>query len=303
MNGQAIKQDFFLLSMFTSVNLDLIPKKLECCFELPALAEISFTSKYKNDKHSVIWFFGELFPSAKIYIQKKVNGVYVDEELTNDDYGTFKPFGFYVDKFNQKAIGYQIDWAKVLTEKGEGVYRFKSVATPSIGDEVVYYSFEFRLQIYMDHRANNTVRAEWYRSGILGSKEDDKRIDDFGGLNYFNQIRLPKSIFGLETSTFERSFVKYQNGSEVWTGDSQVEELTWQIRMMPEPVHRFLRIDMMQSGRVIITDYNSINPTKHIDTEVIPSSEYAPEWKQGVMRAPVTLKFNKYYQNLDHLRE
>ena len=305
MNGQAIKQDFYLLRTFGAENMDLLPARPECCFELPALAELSFTSKYKNDKHSVIWFFGELFPTAKIYIQKKVSGVYVDTELTNDDYGMMHPFGFYINKFNEKAIGYQIDWAKVLAVKGEGAYRFKGVGTPSIGDPVEYFSFEFRLQIYMNQRAKGTVRAEWYRNGILGAKENDQRIDDFDDLNYFNQIRLPKSIFGLETSSFEREGVKYQNGSNIWTKDRQIEELTWQIRMMPEPVHRFLRIDMMQSGRVVITDYNYHydNPTKHIDTEVIPNSEYAPVWKQGVMQAPVTLKFNKYYQNLDHLRE
>lgn len=305
MNGQAIKQDFYLLTTtpISYENMDLIPKKKECCFTLPALAELVFTDDLKNDKHSVIWFFGELFSDAKIYIQKKVNGEYADTELVNDDYGTLQPFGFYTNKFNEKAIGYQIDWRKVLLEKGEGQYRFKSTATPAIGDPVTYYSFEFDLKKYSDHRADGTVRASWYRKGILGSKANDAKIDDFGNLNYFNQIRLPKSIFGLETSSFERSFVKYPNGSEVWIKDEQVEEFNLEIRLMPEPVHRFLRVDMMQSGRVIITDYNSINPTKHINREVVPNSEYAPEWKQGVMTAPVKLKFNPYYQNLTHLRE
>jgi len=305
MNGQAIKQDFYILNTTGTGtnNLDLIPKKAECCFELPALAELSFTSKYKNDKHSVIWFFGELFPDAKIYIQKKVNGAYVDEELINDAYGTFKAFGFYTNKFTEKAIGYQIDWAKILVAKGEGVYRFKGEGTPSIGDAVAYYSFEFRLQKYTSDRADFTVRAEWYRKGILGSKESDAKIDDFGNLNYYNSLRLPRSIFGNDSSTYERTYIKYPNGSQIWTQDDQIEEMEWQIGRMPEPVHKFLRVDMMQSGRVIINDYNSQNPTKHIDEEVVPNSEYAPTWTQGVMFAPVRLKFNKYYQNKTHLRE
>lgn len=309
MNGQAIKQDFYILNTSAgSENLDLIPKKIECCFTLPALAEPSFTDKHKNDKHSVIWFFGELFSDAKIYIQKKVNGIYEDQELDDDTYGEFKAFGFYVNKFNEKAIGYQIDWAKVLVNseggfQGEGVYRFKGEGTPAIGDPVVFYSFEFHLQKYADHRADGTVRAEWYRKGILGSKENDAKIDDFGNLNYYNSIRLPKSIFGLETSSFERTYIKPPNGSQIWTKDDQIEEMIWRIRQMPEPVHRFLRIDMMQSGRVIINDYNSDNPTKHIDREVVPNSNYAPVWTRGAMTAPVELKFNPYYQNLTHLRE
>ena len=72
---------------------------------------------------------------------------------------------------------------------------------------------------------------------------------------------------------------------------------------MPESVHKFLRVDMMQSGRVIINDYNSENPTRHVDEEVVPNSDYSPTWTQGVMFAPVKLKFNKYYQNKTHLRE
>lgn len=305
MNGQAIKQDFYVLTTAPAnyENMDLIPKLKQCCFTLPALAELSFTDNLKNDKHSVIWFFGELFSDAKIYIQQMIGGVYVDTELTDNSYGTFNQFGFYVNKFNEKAIGYQIEWAKVLSTLGEGQYRFKGAGTPSIGAAVEYFSFEFTLKIYNTYRADGTVRAEWYRKGILGSKTSDSHIDDFGTLDYFNQIRLPKSIFGFENSSYTRSFVKYPNGSETWIEDDQVEEMEWRIRMMPEPVHRFMRVDMMQSGRVIITDYNSENPTKHINRECIPNSQYAPVWKQGVMTAPVTLKFNKYYQNFTHLRE
>lgn len=307
MNGQAIKQDFYLLTTNppSYENMDLIPKKKECCFTLPALAELTFTGELKNDKHSVIWFFGELFSDAKIYIQKKVNGVWNDTELTDNSFGTFNEFGFYTNKFNEKAIGYQIDWALILNDEdfGEGNYRFKGTGTPSIGDAVEYFSFEFTLKKYTDSRANGTVRASWYRKGILGSKTNDAQIDDFGSLNYFNQIRIPNSIFGFETSPVETSYIKYPNGEQIWTEDNQIEELEWRIRQMPEPVHRFLRVDMLQSGRVIITDYNSSNPTKHINRECVASTDYMPAWKDGVMTAPVTLKFKKYYQNLQHRRE
>lgn len=305
MNGQAIKQDFYILTTapVSYENMDLIPKKKECCFTLPALAETVFTDNLKNDKHSVIWFFGELFSDAQIFLQKKINGEYVDTELTDDSYGTFNAFGFYTNKFNEKAIGYQIDWRSILLDLGEGQYRFKGSGTPSIGDPVNYYSFEFTLKEYFDHRADGTVRAEWYRKGVLGNKNNDAQIDDFGNLNYFNQIRLPKALFGLETSQYTRTSVKYPNGAQIWIEDTQIEEIQFEIRQLPEYAHKFLRIDMMQAGRIIITDYNSENPTRHINREVIPSSEYAPRWRVGVMTAPVTLKFTPYYQNFTHLRE
>ena len=305
MNGQAIKQDFYLLSTVSNPNGPIIERKgLECCFELPALAEMTFTSKYKNDKHSVIWFFGELFPTAKIYLQKRTAGVWNNvEELTNDDYGKFYPFGFHTNKFNEQAIGYQIDWAKILVSKGHGVYRFKGEATPSIGDPVAYLSFEFKLLKYTDERAENSVYASWNRNGILGSRESDSRIDDYSDLDWFNAIRIPRSTFGYWIANDENEFVKYQNGAMVWTKDDDVEELTWYVVAMPEPVHKFLRVDMMQSGKITITDYNSGNPTVYVDKEVVRSGSYQPEWIFETPYANVTLTFKPYKQNFTHLRE
>jgi hypothetical protein len=306
MNGQAIKQDFHILytNSDSPSNKLIENKSLECCFELPALAETTFTDERKNDRHSVIWFFGELFGDAKIYIQKRTSGVWNNvEELIDNTYGTFYEFGFYTNKFNEKAIGYQIEWSKVLAELGQGVYRFKGTATPAIGGPVEYLSFEFKLLKYTDERAEESVYAFWYRNGINGSKESDIKIDDYANLNWFNAIRIPRSTFGYWDSVNESEFVKYPNGEMIWLKDDDVEELTWFIVAMPEPVHKFLRVDMMQAGKITITDYNSTNPTPYRDKEVVRSSSYAPEWVQGVRFANVTLTFKPYVQNFTRLRE
>ena len=116
-NGQAIKQDFLILAKPTVPEIAITDKSGNdngCCFILPALAELSITSYLKNDKHSVIRFFGQLFTEATMTLQKNEGGVYVDvDDLDSSTYGTFYEFGFFVNKYGESAIGYLIDWQKV----------------------------------------------------------------------------------------------------------------------------------------------------------------------------------------------
>ena len=73
-NGQAIKQDFLILAKPTLPEVAITDKTGNdngCCFILPALAELSITSDLKNDKHSVIRFFGQLFTSAEMTLQDR----------------------------------------------------------------------------------------------------------------------------------------------------------------------------------------------------------------------------------------
>lgn len=305
-NGQSIKQDFYILNTTSeSSNSGIVPNNANmCCFELPALAELSFTDIHKNDKHSVIWFYNELVPTANIYLQKQIAGTYQDvATITDNTYGIFSPFGFYIDKYNQKAIGFQIDWALILASKGQGVYRFRSQGTPSIGSAINNYGFDFKLQIYTDLRADSTVRSQWNRNGVLGSKTSDSSVDDYGILNWFNQIRIPLSIFGFPQSNIVRNNVKYQNGAQIWLQDEQIEELSWKIDSLPAEVLRFLQVDMLQSGKITITDYNSTNPVVTIDRDFICTSNFSPNWTANAPNADVTLTFAPYYQNLVHKRE
>ncbi|MEG7750688.1 hypothetical protein U2087_15695, partial [Listeria monocytogenes] len=59
-------------------------------------------------------------------LQKNESGSYVDvDDLDSSTYGTFYEFGFFVNKYGESAIGYLIEWQKVLTVEGEGDYRVK----------------------------------------------------------------------------------------------------------------------------------------------------------------------------------
>lgn len=306
MNGQAIKQDVYVLNVTGNTGSGLQPplNQNHCDFYLPALAELSPTDDHFNDRHSVIWFFDELFTEAHIYLQSKNTGAWLDvAELTDNTYGTMYAYGFFKNKFNEKALGYLIDWSKVLNVSGPGPYRVRASGVKSIGTFDDQFSFEFELKVYTSDRADNTTRVQWNRSGVLGNRLKDERVDDYGTLNWFNQIRIPNSIFGFGTSELVEEYIRYPNGSNVWLSNNQVEELTWNIYHLPSYVHRFIQVDIMQSGKQLFCDYNKLAPTITVDRLVVPTSGYKPEYVVGTVNSNVTVTFKPYFENLTHKRE
>ena len=312
MNGTCIKQDFWILAKDSTKPTPISTQdgiyNADCCFVLPALAESIITdSEFKNDKHSVIWFFGELYTTAPTMTLEKWNGNTWSTiaTLNNDNFGNRYAFGFFKNKFEEKAIGYKIDWHTVLVNEngGEGDYRVKIVATPSIGDVFTDYSFEFCLREYTNSRADRTTYFTWYRNGQYGDAFIDEKLLDFGSINWFNGIRLPNSIFGFPTHTAEREAVKYQSGKLVWTKDELKEELNFTAQLYPEFLHRFIRTNILQADDIFVTDYNSQNPTPQVNRAVRPVGEYAPKWQRGATFASVELKFEPAIQNMAHKRE
>ncbi len=309
MNGQAIKQDFYILkTSTTTTTVELQPiYNTGCNFYLPALAEYTPTSELKNDRHSVIWFFNDLYSDVKIFIQEMNSaGVYEDvQELTDDTYGTMYGFGFFVNKFGESAIGYQIEWSDVLNEQGPGIYRFRVEAINAIGDDFADVSFEFKLSVYTADRADTTVRVDWHRNGVLGSRTQDEKVEDYGIEDWFNQIRIPKAMFGFGTAALEQEWVHYQNGENEWLSDKQVEELTLKIDSLPSNIHDFIRVDMLMSGKLRVTDYNLLAPTKTVNRYVVRTGSYEPQWIPGVElgKANVTTTFKPWKENLYRKRE
>lgn len=306
-NGQAIKQDFFLLASPPKVEVPITDKTGNnngCCFILPALAETVITSDLKNDKHSVIWFFNQLFSDATLTLQQNNNGEYTDiQTLDGNAYGKFYEFGFFTNKYGEKAIGYQIDWQKVLTIEGEGDYRVKIEATPSFGDDFIDYSFEFCLKEYKNHRADKTVRISWYRNGQFGDLTLDSKKVDYGILDWFNQLRLPSSFFGRPSESQEKTYVKYESGAEIWTSDKRIETYTFLGYLYPAFLHNYLKRNMLAGDKITITDYNIKNPNTYIDKQVLYESSYEPKWSDDIDRATVELSFKQEYQNLVRKRD
>lgn len=298
--GECIFENFKLLPNNPTDpenELDL-PKSVnfDCCFTLPVLAELVVTSEYNNDKSSVIWFYDENYSAVTMELQKYVNGVWTKQtDLNDNSNGTFYAFGFFVNELNESAIGYLIDWQLVLTNYGEGSYRVKTTETGILGN-TEKYSLEWCLRTHTPQRANGTLRIDWWLSGITGNKEFDTKYRDFGTLNWFNEIRL-EGWFGLDKSTYEKDYVRYQNGQRVWITDERNREYGCQIGRVPSYVHELLSGETFQADAISITDYNTDNANTHIDRYVKLSSDYEPNWSKFSKYAGVELSFINEYQN------
>lgn len=238
-------------------------------------------------------------------MQHYTGGAWVDlENLNTNDFGTPYAFGFFIDKYQNNAIGYLLQWTDVLNEHGEGRYRVRSTGTILIGGgTVTKYSFEFCLKTYNAYRADGSVRVEWWTSGTIGDVETDLLKRDYGTLNWYNQLRIPNALFGYPTSAFEREFVKYQNGSMVWLKDSQVEEYLLQIGRIDEPFHKYFKFEVMQADEVRVTDYNIGNHLQTQNKYITFVGDYAPEWQTGTQLAKVEIKCQQRYQNANHKRK
>ncbi len=306
--GQSIGETFYMLrdNPYVVPPLSFTDEiSASCCFALPALAEIGDkTNDLFNDYHCPLFFWGNGFQTANLKLQKNINGEWTDIlTLTDNGYGEYHEFGFFVDRYLNSAIGYTLDWNLVLNSGadnfGEGNYRIKSTGTPTFGIETVEkFSFEFCLKKYTEARADKTVRISWYNNGTKGDPEDDRKKKDFGTLNWFNQIRLPNASFGSDTSDFTEEFVKYQTGFMDWTEDSQTEKYKMELKGYPNEIHRYVKIDILQSDNIIISDYNTRNPTPHTNKEVRRIGNYEPNYVEGALKSSVEISFQQAFQNL-----
>ncbi|MGR3221319.1 MAG: hypothetical protein ACUZ8H_16100 [Candidatus Anammoxibacter sp.] len=277
----------------------------DCCFSIPALAQVAGGDDLKNDKHSPYFVWSKAFSAATMYLEKFVNGAWVISAVLNDNtYGLFHLFGFYVTKFQENAIGYELEWSKVLDLKGSGKYRIRCSATPFTGgDDIDKFSFEFCLDVYSDARANRTTRWSWNISGTIGDQYDDEHKIDYGLLNWFNQIRLPESFFGNDkTSEHEKNFVKYQSGVMKWIEDSQVESYTFTSGRYPDELHRFIKINILQADEISVTDFNTRNANNHVNKKVTWTGTYEPDYPAGVLKVVVNTEFQQATQNFNHKR-
>jgi len=307
--GTAWRQDFEIIQSnpaagdVVTVATELAGSN-ECCFKIPVFGETVFTSEFKNDKQGAIFWWGKAFSAATISLQKFTSGAWSDlAVLTDNTYGTYKEFGFYDTIFEEKAIGYQVDWRLVLIAHGEGSYRVKSTGTNIDATTTDKYWIDVCLKEYRDYLSDDTVRIGWYTSGSLGSLEGDEKKSDFSSQDWFNEIRLPDALFWRPNGEYQEESVVYQNGAEVWTKDSQIEFYDLELRGLPWEIHRIIQIWILQSDKIVITDYNSGNPTRMSNKYVRrASSEYNPDYSLNSTKAPVYVRLKQAYQNFEHKR-
>lgn len=281
----------------------LDPKKIDCCSDLVwnVLADSTSANLIKNDSNSFLWLFNKDAISTAVLTLIKGDGTtYI---LTNNStYGIPYDYGFYVNGFREKLVGYLIDWRKVLLVLGEDMYKVSCTTTTIFGDTNTKYSENYCLKQYTVERANNTVRIEYYLKGIIGNNRFDDKSRDYGTLNWYNQHRFA-GYFQYVKSDYKTDYVQYDNGQREFVEDEQEPEYLLSLKGIPMFKHDVLRTDILQADNTIITDYNYKNIDNYFQKNVQKSSSYEPKWNAlRTKLASVELKFKQKYNQLKKFR-
>lgn len=281
----------------------LEPKKLDCCSDLVwnVLADSTSAELLKNDQNSFLWWFNKDAISTAVLSLVKKDGTEI--VLTNNStYGTPFDYGFYINGFREKLVGYLIDWRKVLLVLGEDMYSVKCVTTSIFGDTNTKLSENYCLKQYTVERANNTVRIEYYLNGIIGLNRFDDKSKDLGNLNWYNSHRFT-GYFQYVKSDYKTDYVQYDNGQREFVEDEQEPEYLLSLKGIPMFKHDVLRTDILQADNTIITDYNYKNIDNYFQKNVQKSSSYEPKWNAlRTKLASVELKFKQKYNQLKKFR-
>ena len=281
----------------------LDPKKLDCCSDLVwnVLADSSDANLLKNDVNRFDFWFNKDAISTAVLSLVQSDGT--EHVLTNDNtYGTPFDYGYYINGFRQKLVGYEIEWRKVLLVLGEDMYKVKCATTSIFGDTNTKYSENYCLKQYTVERANNTVRIEYYLNGIIGLNRFDDKSKDLGNLNWYNSHRFA-GYFQYVKSDYKTDYIQYDNGQREFVEDEQEPEYMLSLKGIPMFKHDVLRTDILQADNTIITDYNYKNIDNYFQKNVQKSSSYEPKWNAlRTKLASVELKFKQKYNQLKKFR-
>jgi hypothetical protein len=286
--GDIVKTDFTVINVKeepvqnigtdTSSNLSV----KNCCYELPVFWSDEMND-FQNDKSDYIYFAENTVVGCNLHLQK-YNGIDFEDItiLNNNDFGTYYNFGFIQNQFSQKAIGVLIDWKLVYESFGDGNYRVKNTVYELFSTSKSLFSFEYCLRKYTKERADFTVRFDTVFNGVYAI---NNRYIDFKDSNWTGSIRIPNSVVKDPKSSYEKEFVRYQNGEQVWIKDEQKETYKANIYSAPSFVHSYFKTMVLQADSILVTDYNLLNPNKVINLDVIFNSSYEPNWVDNVMFA------------------
>ena len=258
----------------------------ECCYQSPVLASTTSNDDWKNDINSFL--FKRNFSSESITLTLQKNGV-TDIPIVNDDYGIYYDFGSFGEYPNYKGI--QIQWQKVLTLQGEGVYRLKVESTFLTGTTTTY-SIPFKLDAYTQAKANGTFRIQSVQNGFL------RHINfDYSNINWTDGLRI-RGFFGNRQTEYEQEFVLYANRDSKQVRSELINTYVCQTMHIPDCITDAIIEYHNFANKLFFTDYNLNNHKKtYVQKQVVFDSMDSIEYKDTTNFAPLQLNYKDFNQN------
>lgn len=287
----------------------IAPVQLDCCSELiwKVLADAGSSDPLKNDINNFIWWFDKDAVDTAILTIVSSGGDEV--ELTGSSvYGTPYDYGFEiipsvtVNGYNKKAVGYKIEWKKVLADLGEAAFYIRCDITTIFGASATYNSDSYCLKQYTADRANGTIRVEYYLNGLLGKNDNDEELNDYLSANWYNQHRFD-GVFHFTNASYKTDEILYDNGQVDFVEDEQTPEYLMTLKPIPAFKHDVLRTDILMADEILITDYNTRNIDNYFQKKVRKNGSYDPKFYPLKSKlGSIELKFKQEYNNLKKFR-
>lgn len=256
---EAVSSRPFTPEETNSVNYCLI----DCPAEELALADLSDTANYKNDRSSFL--FRKIGASDSIAFELWSGGVKV-ADLNDATYGT------YYASFTAEPLqsGFVVDWRLVLSGLGAGCYQVKAPLTLA-GESYTFESQIFRLAPYSDERADGTVKLEALQTGNILSAPVNYAGLVSGG--WPQSVRID-GFFGRMQPTLEADNYVDQNYNTRQIQDRVVREYTLETKLLPSNFEKLFVFDAMLGNELFATDYNILNAQIYRAVPIVP---IAPE--------------------------
>lgn len=251
------------------------PDPNDCCFILQALADTATDEAIKND----FWRFHKGYEisttDVDMFLIDPLDSTFSPIALTDDTYGTFYEFGYFTDGVGRSYVSYELDFKKVLTVLGEGTYQIKTVESMIVGADLNTFDFAFCVAQYTAKRADGTIRLQFLNTGTITDRFDEGETVSFP--NGFNSQLRVGGFFGKDSSEYVVERTKYNNKKLIDISNKRLPKYSLSIRQVPQDVHDFVSINVLQSEQIEVSDYNRNNSKRHINTAVSNPGAYNPE--------------------------
>lgn len=267
------------------------------CYIIPVFGDTAAkTATYENDVNS--FFINDGLRRTIRYQLYKVDerlkkSILVNANM-NSTYGTIYGFGSLAG--HPYYAGRLINWGAILSLHGPGLYGISitSVGSSPNSQNRIPYCFVsefFRLRAFSCDLAENTVKFEAYNSGMIGKIPADGVVFDLCGLNIYDSIRF-KGFFGNEKTGYDETELEYQNGLIDPVNDEALQKYTLNTRLLPDWLHKRLKVYGLMADRTFVSDYNWSNPDHNIKRKLVrKNAGYEPKWNERNRQASVSVEF------------
>jgi hypothetical protein len=172
--------------------------------------------------------------------------------------GTEYAWGSFADQ--PYYSGFEVDWAQVLADYGEGTYRF---AVGNAGDPQSIHSLCFELKTFSCEAADQTVYVEAWLDATVGDVMNQEKEFFLKGINWKDACRYPGRLGG-QTPEYEDTSYMLAQGKVV--SEQRLHRsrsvIRYDLKLYGLPLELILRLFHYGLVKAQVTDYNYISPSR-----------------------------------------